>query len=877
MKNNYLKISIISILCLIINFPHYGNNPLAKSDSQVISGNARFTVLTPQLIRMEWSDIGVFENNATLTFINRNLDTPQFKIKETKKELTLTTEQLTLKYTKGEKFTEGTLSVTFLLNGKKVRWIPGADSSANLKGTMRTLDRQDGWQDDKLEQGILSREGWALVDDSKTPLLINDQRWDYWVNAREDNSDKIDWYFFGYGHEYKKALVDFTKVAGKIPMPPKFAFGYWWSRYWQYSDNELKDLVAMIKSLDIPLDVLIVDMDWHKTFGLTSHNTPKDDAGERKGWTGYSWDNNVFPKPELFFDWADGEHLKTALNLHPASGIMPYEDVYDNFAKAYHWDTVGRKYIPFDMDNRKWADTYFEQVIHPLEKQGVDFWWLDWQQYKESKRINNLSNTFWLNHVFFTDMKHNKENKRPILFHRWGGLGNHRYQIGFSGDSYISWASLSFQPYFTATASNVGYGYWSHDIGGHYFKKNDNRETDPELYLRWLQYGVFSPIIRTHSTKDVDIERRIWMFPNHFEYMRDALQLRYRLVPYIYNASRQAYDSGVSICRPMYYEYPDTEYAYSCKNQYFFGDDILVAPVIAPADTVTGLSAVEFWLPEGYWYEISTGSMLKGGDKLIIRNFMLDEIPYYAKAGSIIPLNPSNVRNLQISCDTLSLFFVPGSDGECIYYEDDEVGNTYESEYARTKIKKEIKENGEKVIITIFARKGTYTGMSHSRAYELLLPVNYPPVSITIGGKEIMYSHKLQPNTWTYDGFGLESRILTEKYPCDKDLVITIEYSKEQLAQKHLLENKVKSFKRFVPVTESFKYLNTKYDQIQNLTTDYLGVSQIPSFITASPEKTAEYLLYFEKNFETALKQIENFKYGEQTETNRLLNIMYDK
>lgn len=876
MKTCHFKNTIVLILCWLTALPHYGNNPVTKPQSQIVSGNARFTILTSQLIRMEWSDTGTFEDNATLVFINRDLETPPFKVKETKKDLTLTTERLMLKYIKGTKFTAESLSITLILNGKKVKWVPGMENNGNLKGTMRTLDRQDGWQDEKLEQGILSREGWALIDDSKTPLLINDERWEYWANQR-DHNERVDWYFFGYGHEYKQALADFTKVSGKIPMPPKFAFGYWWSRYWQYSDNELKDLVSLMKSLDIPLDVLIVDMDWHKTFGLTSIKTPKDAAGERKGWSGYSWDKNVFPAPEQFFDWAKSEHLKTALNLHPASGIMPYEDVYDDFAKAYAWDTVGRKYIPFDMDHRPWANTYFEQVIHPLEKQGVDFWWLDWQQYRESKRIENLSNTFWLNHVFFTDMKQSKDHKRPILFHRWGGLGNHRYQIGFSGDSYISWASLSFQPYFTATAANVGYGYWSHDIGGHYYKADSKKETDPELYLRWLQYGVFSPIIRTHCTKDVYIERRIWKFPDHFKYMRDALQLRYRLAPYIYNASRQAYDSGVSICRPMYYEHPDMDYAYSCKNQYFFGDDILVAPVVAPADTVTGLSTVELWLPEGSWYEVSTGAMLDGGKELTTRSFTLNEISYYAKAGSILPLNPANVRNLQTPCDTLSLLFIPGSDNECLYYEDDGTSNSYANEFAQTKIKKEIKENGEKVVITISARDGAYHNMSDSRAYELLLPTSFPPVLVNVNGEEIEFSHTTRPNSWTYDGFGLETKILTKKHLCNKDLVVTLQYSKEQLAHKDLLNDKVKLFKRFIPVTESFKYLSTKYDLMGNLTTDYLGVTQIPSFITANPERIVEYLQYFEKNLENALMQIKNFKHGEEAEINRLLTIMHDK
>lgn len=862
------------IFLVLINHFSYANadkNVSARIESQVVSGKARFTVLTPELIRMEWSENGIFEDKPTLTFIDRNLETPNFKVIDSKKNVIVKTDKLTLKYTKGAGFNERNLSITFFLNGEKRIWHPGMKDSLNLKGTMRTLDRQDGWQSEKLEQGILSRSGWALVDDTKNPVLTENERWKNWVTPR-DYINKTDWYFFGYGHQYKKALLDYTKVSGKIPMPPRFAFGYWWSRYWQYSDIELKTLVETIKSMNVPIDVLIVDMDWHKTFGLNSRNKPKDAAGERKGWTGYSWDRNSFPEPEQFLGWAKSEHLKTALNLHPASGIMPYEDVYDDFSKAYQWDTTGQKYIPFDMDHEKWANVYFDKVIHPLENQGVDFWWLDWQQYKQSKRIDELSNTFWLNYTFFNDMKL-QGKQRPILFHRWGGLGNHRYQVGFSGDTYTSWASLSFQPYFTSTASNVCYGYWSHDIGGHYFLDNGSKKNDPQLYLRWLQYGVFSPILRTHCTKDVRIERRIWMYPEYFEKMRSAIQLRYSLAPYIYNQARKAYDTGISICRPMYYDYPENKESYSMKEQYFFGDDILVAPIATPMDSVTGLSSRKLWLPQGKWFEISTGDLLDGG-KVVERAFTLDEIPYYAKSGSIIPMNPSNVRNLQTKCDTLSLLFTPGDNTETTYFEDDGVTDKYDKEFTRTKIVKTTDASRKNVTIAVLPREGYYDNMSEKRSYEMKFPISYPPISVKINGEEVLYSSLMKPNSWTYDGFGLELCILTEAVPCDEALKVEIAYSPEQVEKLSLLNNKVKYFKRLIDVTERFKYQSVGYDMLSNLTTDFLGVSQIPSFISANPEKTIEYLEYFDTNFENAINQIRNFPNVDKSELNRLVCIL---
>ncbi|MDR3329349.1 MAG: glycoside hydrolase family 31 protein [Prevotellaceae bacterium] len=833
-----------------------------RQPAQVVAGNARFTVVTPELIRMEWSADGKFEDRASLAFINRSLPAPDFKKKDGAKELTITTSALSLRYVKGERFDEKNLSVALALGKEKAMWRPGMRDAQNLKGTMRTLDRANGWVDSLLEQGIISRSGWALVDDSRSPLLTPDERWDYWVAQRDTAVQRQDWYFFGYGHDYKKALYDFTQVAGKIPMPPRFAFGYWWSRYWQYSDNELRDLVAFMKSLDIPLDVLIVDMDWHKTFGKTRVKAEQDAAKQRKGWTGYSWDRNAFPAPEQFFAWAKGEHLKTALNLHPASGIQPYEDVYDGFARAYGWDTAGRKYIPFTIEEKKWTNTYFDEVLHPFEKQGVDFWWLDWQQWLSNKSVAGLGNTFWLNHTFFTDMKSRGE-ARPMLFHRWGGLGNHRYQIGFSGDTHITWASLSFQPYFTATASNVGYGYWSHDIGGHMGGEVQN---DPEMYLRWLQYGVFSPILRTHSTKSDAIERRIWMYPRHFAYMREAIQLRYRLAPYLYNAAREAYETGISICRPMYYDYPETELAYAQKTQYMFGSNILVSPVVQPADTA-GLAQVNLWLPQGEWYEVSTGTTLTGGNTLTTRHFMLHEIPYYARAGSIIPMNHASVRSLQQRCDTLSLLFVPGASGELSYYEDDGATNAYDKEFARTTITKATATNGEELKITIAARQGQYKNMPASKAYELVIPANFPPVSVEING---------EPATWTYDGFGLETKVLTPKLPCHKEAVITLRYSPRHVAQKQLLNNKVKLFRRLVPVTEAFKYINAHYAYPANLSEEYLSVSQTPSLITAHPEKTVEYLQHFEANFDGVLKQIEAFGDKHAAEVQRMLGMMKD-
>ena len=174
--------------------------------------------------------------------------------------------------------------------------------------------------------------------------------------------------------------------------------------------------------------------------------------------------------------------------------------------------------------------------------------------------------TLWLNYLHFTDQE--REGKRPLLFHRWGGLGNHRYQIGFSGDTISVWPSLAFQPWFTATAANVGYAYWSHDIGGHM-----PGVVDPELYTRWVEFGAFSPVLRTHTTKNPDSERRIWAYPEPYSsILRTTFQLRYQMEPYVYTEARRTYDTGVAFLHPLYYDWPEADEAYSSKGEYVFGE-----------------------------------------------------------------------------------------------------------------------------------------------------------------------------------------------------------------------------------------------------------------------------------------------------------------
>ena len=843
---------LLCVLYLFLSTPLFAqNNPIANPKSVVSDEEVRFTVLTEQVIRMEWQANGKFNDDASFVFINRNLPSPDYKVAKTKKWLTITTDKLTLRYRRGSgSFNQDNLSISLRLNEEEVKWHPGMEDDQNLLGTARTLDGATGgkqWNGEPvaLENGIISRNGWALIDDTGN-FLLDDTEWS-WVKERAQGEHQ-DFYFFGHGHDYKQALKDFVSLAGKIPVPPKYAFGYWWSRYWVYSDPELKSLMKEMRSYGIPIDVLVIDMDWHETFGgLKNIQDPQmDETGHKLGWTGYSWNRNLFPQPEKFLQWTEDYHLKTALNLHPASGIAPMEDQYQDFAKAIGFDASSNRYIRYQMASKKWAQAYFDVVLQPMEKQGVDFWWLDWQQEPESALVKGLSHTWWINHTFFTDMER-RGSKRPLLFHRWGGLGNHRYQIGFSGDDKIHWESLRYQTYFTHTASNVGYGYWSHDIGGH---GASEWSTDEELYLRWLQFGVFSPMLRTHSAKMSSVERRFWMYPNLFPKMREIINLRYALVPYIYNAAREAHDDGLSILRPMYYEHPEQEEAYSQQYQYYFGEDMIVAPVADSLSAEDQLAERELWLPEGEWFEWFTGTMMKGGQTLS-RKYALHEVPVYVKAGSIVPMYP-NISHLQQEIDTLILKVFPGGNDELNYYEDDGQSVDYQQTgFATTKITSQ--RTATQLQLNIAPTQGNYQGMNDSKSYEIHVIQTLPAKTVTVNGVNYPYSEEPQAGHWTYDTRNLEIKVVLPAI--SRKEAINVEVELEDSGSQ-LLNGKKGQFERLSYAIGKMKVEVARGSWWATIPNTVLKAEQTPVMMAYEPQSAKQLLESFDKDYEQMLQEL---------------------
>ncbi len=728
----------------------FRGQPVAHPDAVVTCGNARFTVLTPRLIRLEWSETGIFEDHCTYAFPTRYSDSPPaFTVEETDGALVIKTDALTLHYRPSssvksvDRFTADTLSITFILNGESVTWTPGAPNPANLRGTRRTLDECEG--DAALDEGLLSRAGWTLFDDSKNVIFDDDG----WVGPRPDFALQ-DWYFFGYGHDYKAALAEYLPFGGDIPLIPRYILGGWWSRYWTYSEQDLRDLVAEFEAHNVPLDVFVIDMDWH---------TPL-------GWTGYTWNRELFPDPPAFLKWLHEKGLRITLNLHPADGVHPHEKVYPQFAQALGIDPESGDPVPFRIADKEYVRHYFEMIHHPMEDDGVDFWWMDWQQ-GEISEVKGLDPLPWINHLHFNDIK--RKGVRPMLYSRWGGLGNHRYYIGFSGDAYVVWTALQFQPYLTATAANVGYGWWSHDIGGHM-----GGATEPELYARWVQFGALSPILRLHSTKDPRAERRPWAYPKPYSAAAmDAFRWRYRLIPYLYTMARLTSDTGLALCRPMYFEHPETDDAYVARYQYYLGDQMIAAPIITPADPQTGLASIDVWIPEGTWIDYQTLETFTG-PRWVRLTGDISRVPMLMKAGAILPLAPEFIPQPEPHLtsgttasqphDDLELVVFPGT-GTFRLYEDDGLTDTYlRGQYEWTAIETE-QPDARTWTVNIAPVEGHCDALPETRGYTVTMRGCSRPMRVTVNGEKA---------PWEYDEAKLTTWVTVPKRPKSQPVVVSM-------------------------------------------------------------------------------------------------------
>ncbi|CAD7926924.1 unnamed protein product [Amoebophrya sp. A120] len=555
-------------------------------------------------------------------------------------------------------------------------WHPSAPYAGNLLGTIRTLDGFDAEAGNRLslnctqnsvEQnqeshcrfGVLSRSGIALLDDSDMPVYPK-----YTLQPEKNPCQDVragtckDLYFFAHGKNFTAALKDFRGLSGPAPAPPRWAFGIWFTRWYDFDDQGTRDLVQRHEISKVPLDVWVYDMNWH-VYGQ---------------WGSYSWNRNILPEPEkLVGGWMQGEKgLKVGLNLHDGGqsfqdlgGVCSDEDHFAAFCTEVPDQCAATpNQVPFQPANATYLQAVEKTLIAPL---GNDVAWIDYQQgeTKAVQPVPNLNPTVMLNRVR-SEFKYGTKNKRIILS-RFPGIGGHRYPVGFSGDQTHTWANLMYLTYFTSTAANVGFGYWSHDIyGGTREGSSPPPSKDWELNTRWIQYGALSPIFRMHDKGEaagpcVDTDTcskvEIWDHPKpYYEAEAEVMRFRGALVPYLYTKAVEAETSGVPIVTPLYYQSANDPKAYEFAKPgggYYLGADLLAYPVLEKADSKTLMTKKTIWLPPATedknmpgilnrpalpsWFDRMNGKLEKGGQTLT-RQFTLAEYGLFQSVDAVIPL-----------------------------------------------------------------------------------------------------------------------------------------------------------------------------------------------------------------------------------------------
>lgn len=699
----------------------------SAAEQTVAIGDVRFSALTSRLLRVER---GAFCDEPTQRVWHRAFDKPKFECRRGDGVVEIVTSDARFVYDLHRR----KMSEIVLKDGRRVRDF----RKGNLKGTRRTLDGCDGAA--PLGSGLVSRGGVSVMDDSDGLILRGEK-----IAARPECRDE---YYFAYGGDYRGCIADFFKLCGKAPLVPRFALGNWWSRYKAYTQEEYLVLMRRFKEEKLPFTIATIDMDWHWVdvvgkFGEKARPSVSRGALDKMyntrtpGWTGYSWNTDLFPDYRAMFLELKKMGYRITLNVHPAQGIRFFEDMYPSVAKTVGVDPASKAQIPFSLADDKYLKAYFDDVHRPYESDGVDFWWIDWQQGKYSD-VPGLDPLWALNHYHTLDQR--DEGKRPLILSRYAKEGSHRYPVGFSGDTFMTWRSLKFQPYMTATAANVGYTWWSHDIGGHQWGIKDD-----ELYVRWVQFGVFSPVNRLHSTSNEFMGKEPWKCGKEAERVSgDFLRLRHRLIPYLYSENYSTHADGRALCEPMYYGCDKPE-AYDVKTQYMFGKNLLVSPIIRRSDRRTGLAWADVWLPDGEWTDIFTGNRYNAGKYRVYRP--LHQMPVFAKEGAIVPMYALGDDNGLEPDRALCVKIFRGS-GEYTLYEDDGVSLAYENG-AFVKTAMSVRADGDSLTFKLEPGGGDLSMLPKDRSWTLDF-ADIAEANVAIDGKPL---GKLSDGvTLKYDG-----------------------------------------------------------------------------------------------------------------------------
>ena len=747
--------ALTAITCLALLAPAGAHAAETVSD-----GPARFEVITPTLVRLEYAADGRFEDRPTLNAIDRDHGRVRMRTWVEGDRRVVRTDALTLRWRRGSGgFTPETTELRLRVGGREATvhpaftpphrfptpiyqvpepaLPPAPRTSGNLGGWYRGLDQALGPV--PLHDGLLSRDGWHLLDDTRTALLQPGSP-GYTVRPAHDGAYQ-DGYLFAYGHDYARALADLRGLTGSAPLLPRKAFGTWFSRYANYSEREYREqLLPAFRAERVPLDVLVVDTDFKSP----------------RAWNGWGWNTDLFPDPRRFLAWAHGEGLDVALNVHPSisgadprlaeaerrsGGLDPDQTPRCNLVERDPFDAGCRT---FDWARARQVDAYF-WLHEPFEADGIDLWWLDWCCDASKSSAAGLTGDPWINELY--RRRSEARGKRWPVMSRIGSAvdeygsegeavwAEHRNAIHFTGDAFDRWEVLDFQTLMTVGEGNLGIPYVSHDIGSF-----QGGKLPDDLYVRWVQAGVFGPINRLHSSSR-NGARLPWEYAGRArEAAAEFLRLRARLVPYLYTLAREAHDTGLPMTRGTYVRYPEHDDAYRYDRQYLLGDGLLVAPVGTPGDPATK----RVWFPPGRWTDLFTGEVHTGPGAEDVR-VPLERMPVYARAGAILPLQDPGPRAGTAPPRRLELRVQAGADGRLALYDDAGDGLGYRAErFARTGLRW---RDGRR--LTIGPMHGAFPGRPSRRSYTVRVVGVARPAQVRVGGRRARFRYDAAARTLT--------------------------------------------------------------------------------------------------------------------------------
>lgn len=694
-----------------------------KQGNPLVFGKNRLTIITPTLLRLEYAKDAQFIDYPTLFAYDRTskLDPSQIKVKELgNNTYEITTPALRIWFNNDNyPFSTSNLHVFYQHNGKERKFTNRQIFRNNLGGPVETLDRVT--KEIPMNPGILSKDGWYLIDDTQSDLLVNG-----WLTPKDTRNHIQDQYCFVYGNDYKAALASLGAISGKVPMTRKYIHGIWYCRYWDYTAQDYLDILDGYNKNDFPLDNLVFDMAWH-----TNNATVGTGHNGHRNWTGFTWNKELIPDPKALIKALHDQKITVSLNDHPHDGLRPHDEKYADFMQA-----INRKpgeLELFNLGDSIYMKNFFKYAHRPSEDIGVDFWWLDWQQNYLYSHVagTNTTSLAWINELYYRDSQRN--NKRGCGYSRWAGFGDHRHPVQFSGDAQSNWEMLAFEVKLTSGSGNAGCYYWIHDIGG--FRGLPN----PELTVRWTQFGALSAALRVHSDKDARLDRRPWLGTDQeVKALRKMYHLRSQIMPYVYSSVWQTHRTMVPLNRGMYIEYGDQKESYNQPQQFLFGDLLLAAPITSAGKGENKEASQQVWFPKGDdWYDFFTHQHYSGNQTLHVTK-SLDELPLYVKAGWLLPMQPYTNRPGTTPTSTLVMRVYPAhKDVNNTYslYEDDGISMDYEKgQYATTDLT--YMQQGKRVTVLVKPTQGRYKDQLNQRSYQLQIPGKEVPKNIKINRKQ---------------------------------------------------------------------------------------------------------------------------------------------